>query len=328
MPVRPFKLPRDTDVIVNVIPRSFQYPENPEWNLDDSDIADIETQMKTAKRIYPLLRFAGLFLKRAAHVLDGFIWEEDGEPVAICNIIMQGDNRWMIGNVSVVPQYRRRGIARKLVQACIDHAVAHGAEQILLDVVDGNVPAYELYNRLGFEHYSRRHILDYSGDMVISAENNLSVRELLLKDWQLRRDFMKRVKPSEIQRFEPVKEDSYRIPLLLRPLVNLISSVVSSSRKHFAVMTEYGHIFAIATCDIPKSGKGVTRLQLTIDELYADHRPKILEWLVNQSMAINREARIELILPDWQEFDENTSPQSIGFIERVAYHRLGMLMDG
>lgn len=327
MPIRTFRLPKDADIIVDIIPRSFRYPENPEWNLDDSDVADIESSMKSAKTIYPLLRFAGLFVTRAAHILDGFIWEEGGEPVAICNIVMQDNHRWMIGNVSVVPEYRRRGIGKKLVKACIDHAAKHGAEQIILDVIEGNVPAYELYIRLGFEHYTSAHLMDYSADMVKGLAGNLTLQELKLKDWQLRRDFMRRVKPIEIQRFEPVKEDSYRFPLIARPLVNLIMAVFSSERRHFAAVDDNGQVYAVATYDVPKSGKGIAELDLIIAESHAHQRPEILKWLIKQSQTINPDARIEFSVLDWQVFDETSSPQSVGFIERVAYHRLGMLMD-
>ena len=328
MTIRAFKLRRDADVLTDIILRSFQYPENPEWNLDDSDVADVEMNMKAAKRLYPLLRIAGLLWKRMAHMLDGFVWEEDGQSVAICNITLQGDKHWMIGNVSVVPEYRRHGIGRQLVQACIDHAAAQGAEHIILDVIDGNLPAYELYKRLGFEHYTSLSIMDYAGDPVGDTEHNLSMRELKFSDWRLRRDFMDSVTPTPIQKYEPVYGTRFRIPLLMRPVVNLIMAVISSTRKNFAILDESREVCALATYDVPNSGKGIANLSVYVDDSHAYLRPAILKWLISQSQKINREARIELSIPSWQEFDENSSPGTVGFIQRLTYHRLGILIDG
>jgi ribosomal-protein-alanine N-acetyltransferase len=56
-----------------------------------------------------------------------------------------------ITNVAVFPEYRRQGIARKLVQYLIDYAKAQDGEFISLEVRNSNENAVALYERLGFQ---------------------------------------------------------------------------------------------------------------------------------------------------------------------------------
>ena len=54
----------------------------------------------------------------------------------------------------VAPEHRRRGLARALLQAVIDHARnAMGLEQLVLTVTHTNHGARELYRRAGFSTF-------------------------------------------------------------------------------------------------------------------------------------------------------------------------------
>ena len=53
-------------------------------------------------------------------------------------------------DVAVAPNFRRRGIARALVQAVLAAAQSEGAESIFLEVRASNAPALSLYTALGF----------------------------------------------------------------------------------------------------------------------------------------------------------------------------------
>jgi hypothetical protein len=53
-------------------------------------------------------------------------------------------------NVAVEPTWRRKGIARSLVQACLDEARRLGAVEVVLQVDADNRGAQELYESLGF----------------------------------------------------------------------------------------------------------------------------------------------------------------------------------
>jgi ribosomal-protein-alanine N-acetyltransferase len=70
-------------------------------------------------------------------------------------------------NLAVAPDSRRRGIARRLVLAGIEHAHAKGARRAFLEVRASNIAAQKLYSSLGFMGTSLRR--DYYDSPVEDA---------------------------------------------------------------------------------------------------------------------------------------------------------------
>lgn len=58
--------------------------------------------------------------------------------------------------IAVEPTARRRGVARDLLRAVIDHARAHACERVQLEVAAANVAAIALYRAHGFVLVGRR----------------------------------------------------------------------------------------------------------------------------------------------------------------------------
>lgn len=56
-----------------------------------------------------------------------------------------------ISNISVLPEFRRMGIAKELMNALILHLKQHNAAFVTLEVRDSNLGAIALYEKLGFE---------------------------------------------------------------------------------------------------------------------------------------------------------------------------------
>ncbi len=107
----------------------------------------------------PLLREVGAllvstaFMPIASENLRGFVYEENRRIIGNVTLTLDdGKNaRWLISNVAVAESERRRGIARQLMEAAIDHVRAHGGRWIILNVRPWNVAALKLYESLGFE---------------------------------------------------------------------------------------------------------------------------------------------------------------------------------
>ena len=59
-------------------------------------------------------------------------------------------------NLAVHPDYRRRGIARKLVLELIEQLKTQGSHVLILEVRASNDPAIALYTDLGFTQVGRR----------------------------------------------------------------------------------------------------------------------------------------------------------------------------
>lgn len=59
-------------------------------------------------------------------------------------------------NVAVAPEFRRSGIAEKLILELIRQLDSRGTSALTLEVRDSNTGAIALYHRLGFEQIGRR----------------------------------------------------------------------------------------------------------------------------------------------------------------------------
>ena len=311
------------------MPKAFQYPEHPEWSIDSNDEEDLIEMGKSIKNIWWLIRVMGFVWKPARDILLGYVWEEDDQSVGLCNVLRQGGSQqWMIGNVAVLPEYRRRGIARKLVQACVDLAIERGAEQIMLDVVDGNVPAYELYKNMGFNHYAGQFIYEHKDETANLPTTPIPTpyitRLAKFQDWPLRYALMKRIMPPHVQEYEPVTEDKYKVPLVVRIFRPIIMRSMRMQTKRILVNDAQGQVVGLASYQVRKTGKGAQQLTLTLDKEHAIVSQPILEQFLHEIRQIAPTATIELHLPDWQFCEEEIDPRLVGFEQRLIYHRLGM----
>jgi ribosomal protein S18 acetylase RimI-like enzyme len=67
---------------------------------------------------------------------------------------------WSIRDLYVVPQRRRGGVARALVQHVVEGARAAGAYRVSLQTEAGNTPALRLYTAAGFQPVSGLELLN------------------------------------------------------------------------------------------------------------------------------------------------------------------------
>lgn len=64
----------------------------------------------------------------------------------LANLAIRGNRGW-IGGIAVVPEQRRGGVGRALMEAVLELAPS----TVLLEVIEANEPAIKLYESLGFE---------------------------------------------------------------------------------------------------------------------------------------------------------------------------------
>lgn len=91
--------------------------------------------------------------------ISGFVWQEGERLVGNVSLLpfyVQQQRYYLIANVAVHPDYRRRGIARRLTERAILYAYERKAPAVWLHVREGNQPAIRLYQDLGFLERGRR----------------------------------------------------------------------------------------------------------------------------------------------------------------------------
>jgi ribosomal protein S18 acetylase RimI-like enzyme len=83
---------------------------------------------------------------------DVMIATHDGAIVGYVNPVVDGKEAW-IGGLGVTPGYRGSGIGRRLMLAAEKEVRGRGVEEVLLEVIDGNAPAFNLYHSLGYTEH-------------------------------------------------------------------------------------------------------------------------------------------------------------------------------
>ncbi len=331
MALRPFAVPQDFDVLIDLIPRCFQYPENPEWSVQEDEAESMTDSMRGIRRIWWLVRGMGIFWSPLRDVLRGFVWEEDGQAVGLVNVMRMGaTEHWMIGNVAVLPDYRRRGIARKLVQAAVAYARQRGAHAVILDVLEGNVPAYSLYANLGFEAYSGRAELSYEPDGAPVPQPfpdgyTWDVRPIM--DWRSRYELAQRITPEHVQRYQPVEEGGYRQPTFFRPIFPIIFRAMGSRPLPYLLRDRQGQIVAVVSAQVRTRKGGVNGLELLFDPQHAAAAPALLTALLQKVAEHSPGRRVECTVPHWQQ-PLIEAALALGFHKRSDMHRMGLLLEG
>ncbi len=82
-----------------------------------------------------------------------------------------------IGTIAVAEGYRRKGVAQLLISAALSEAVKRGAEKVFLEVRAGNLPAHNLYLKLGFIDFDlrKKYYVDNQEDAIIMLQDPLRV---------------------------------------------------------------------------------------------------------------------------------------------------------
>jgi ribosomal-protein-alanine N-acetyltransferase len=114
--------------------------------------AVIEIELQSFSMPWSEATFRGLLRRSDA---DLFVAEMAGELVGYTvfwAVLDQGE----LGNVSVAPEWRRRGIGHQLIDAVLARASDRGVREIYLEVRVSNEGAQLLYNRYGFRQVGRR----------------------------------------------------------------------------------------------------------------------------------------------------------------------------
>ncbi|MGQ9848771.1 MAG: GNAT family N-acetyltransferase [Aggregatilineaceae bacterium] len=330
MPLRPFRLPADLDVIITLLPPSFQYPENEAWNIRQDEIEGMVDSLRGIRRLWPVVRLLQALHPPLRDALCGFIWEEDEQPVGLTNIIRMGNtDRWLIGNVAVLPEYRRRGIARRLVEASVAYARERGAASVVLDVIAGNEPAYRLYESLGFVHYDDRYELNCAPAALLAdlpLPDGYRLTPCPQHNWRPRYELARRITPEAVRRYLPVEEGHFRQPFLMRLIAPLFLKAEGVRvQTWLAHHTASGQIVASARSVMRRRSGGNHRIEIDLDPAHEVLAHPLLAQMLRSVASEGSQHPVELQLPRWQAPLIDAAQQA-GFVLRYEYRSMGLIL--
>lgn len=330
MTLRAFNIQADADVMVPLIKAAFYYPENDAWNLSPEEITSIADGFSTLRKLYPIFQIGGLFNPTLKAVMRGYIWEVDGEAVGLVNVSPLGldSQTWVIGNVAVLPEHRRKGIAQQLIQATIDLARQNRVKHVVLEVIADNVPGVKLYENKGFEIYSSSVQLNRDAALEVPPLPALSegyrIEPYHVGDWEARYTLMKKITPPAVQAYEPIHRKKFYKPLIMRLLRSVVILLAPTKSVSYLVWHEATHAVAarFASHSRRKEG-GINEIEIELDPKHAILAPYLVHRCVQETLQFSPGRDIELRTAKWQA-DVLQAALNAGFVNRTEWYMMGM----
>jgi ribosomal protein S18 acetylase RimI-like enzyme len=168
----------------------------------DEDGRRYVAQMRQAAGNRRLLRLAGVAPSSVTLPVNGLVWEEQGELVGNLSMLavnVAGNRAYLIANVAVHPDHRRRGIAKTLTEEAIARIGARGIDEVWLHVDEDNDAARRLYDQLGFIEQARRttwHVEPASNLQRLERGARFGGRRA--KDWPKQEEWLRRLYPPRV----------------------------------------------------------------------------------------------------------------------------------
>jgi predicted GNAT family acetyltransferase len=133
--------------------------------------------------------------------LSGYVWEENGKIIGNASLVPFKHNKqriYLIANVAVHPEHRRKGIAHALTERAMRHAHEKKVNNIWLHVRDDNAGAIELYTKLGFIERARRTSWQANTDLhaTTALQTDIVITGRHPNDWQTQLNWLSRLYPD------------------------------------------------------------------------------------------------------------------------------------
>ena len=118
-----------------------------EYNMKNVfDLADIE-EVCFAKDAWTVNNLRGEFMNEYSYLIG--YYQDDKLVGYTCVRAMYEEAQ--VCNVAVLPEYRRQGIAKQLIEEMLRLSAEKGCQVCEVEVNTENTPAVELYKKCGFE---------------------------------------------------------------------------------------------------------------------------------------------------------------------------------
>ena len=165
-------------------------------------------QMRRAGQDNTFLRWASNAVESVSMPLSGYVWEENGEIIGNVSLILYRHEKkkiYLIANVAVHPDCRRRGIGRALTVAAMHYADQRRANATWLHVRDDNPGAIALYASLGFQELARRTMWQAKPDRNACTDGlAIAIAERTPRDWSRQEIWLRRLYPDLLTWYQPM----------------------------------------------------------------------------------------------------------------------------
>jgi GNAT superfamily N-acetyltransferase len=193
--LRPLSILRDLPAVADLIELCFS-------STMDTDGRRYVQDMRRAGKDNSFVKWATRAAETTSLPLTGYIWEENGRIVGNASLVPFRYNKeriYLIANVAVHPDHRRKGIARALTERAMQHAHEKKVKNIWLHVRDDNPDAIALYAKLGFVERARRTTWQAVTDLnAQKLDTDILITGRHPRYWQTQLNWLSRLYPPAL----------------------------------------------------------------------------------------------------------------------------------
>lgn len=234
--LRPVDLSRDLGQIAALMELVF----GPE--LDPESRAAMR-EMQWLARSGPWLWLLARLHQVGEGFIPGFVWVEGNRIVGNVSVRRAGarGEGWLIGNVAVHPDWRRRGIGRALMEAAVGLMQERGGRWAGLMVEHNNLPALRLYEKMGFHRLGA--ITTWQGrpsrPLRFPQTSEIPIRKRRADEWEAEYMLVRVARPPGLNWLEPLSKRDFRAGFL-----SGLANFLSGRREEHWVVAEGGRLLA------------------------------------------------------------------------------------
>ena len=200
--IRPLNIMRDLPKVADLLELCFHK------NMDSEGKSYVK-QMRRASRDHLYLSWVSNSLP-----LKGYVWEDKKRIIGNISIIpfrKEKKNIALLANIAVHPDYRRKGIARRLTQLGIEDVQKRNVKGIWLQVDESNLGAISLYKDLGFEARALRTTWQAnSNPPQKQKKTTIKVIPRQAKFWTKQIHWINQIYPKEIRWYRMPDWESFK----------------------------------------------------------------------------------------------------------------------
>ncbi|MDD2921091.1 MAG: GNAT family N-acetyltransferase [Anaerolineales bacterium] len=191
--LRPISVLHDLPAVADLIETCFA-------STMDNDGKRYVQDMRRAGSDNSFVQWANRAAETTSLPLTGFVWEENGKIIGNASLVpfrYKKERVYLIANIAVHPDHRRRGIARALTERAMQRAREKKVKNIWLHVRDDNPAAIDLYAKLGFVERARRTSWSAVTDSHAAApQTDIIVAKRNPRDWETQRGWLAKLYPD------------------------------------------------------------------------------------------------------------------------------------
>lgn len=279
----------------------------------DNDGQRYIADMRRASRDDSFLHWASHMTETASLPLTGFVWEENNHIIGNASLIPfrdKGKRIYLIANIAVHPDHRRRGIARVLTRRAMQYGWDKKASALWLHVRDDNPGAIQLYADLGFQEIARRtNWIAKPDPHILKPHTEIQITQRHAYFWSQQRDWLRRLNPDLLSWYHNFNLNSLR-PGFLNWLYLMFLDV--NVRQWAAVHN--GRLLATLSWT-PRGGRSEPLVPATVpvQEATEIHSGALMHLLLHSRKTLSNQSSLSLEYPANEMRDAFTAA---GFQER------------